>query len=248
MKRNLAANLAWAFSAGFVIATVMGFIPNPLVGENALFVTNTAHNLVHLATAIGFAVVAFISNRASTRFMLAFGAVYTLVGLVGFAVLGGAAETHLLGIIHINFLDNFLHVGLGIAIAVAGSIALRKEQQDAKGLNGYDPVAYFTDGQPTRGSASFTSDQDGRRYYFASEQHKRLFDEEPEKYLPQYGGYCAFGVSMGQLFDVDPETGQVLDGKLYLNLNQDILTDFNKDAPGYIRQADEQWPTIAAAA
>lgn len=150
----------------------------------------------------------------------------------------------LLGIIHTTFLD----VGLGIAIAAGGWGAFRKKQQDAKGLNGYDPVAYFTDGRPIRGSSSIASEHDGRQYYFASEQHKRLFDAEPEKYLPQYGGYCAFGVSMGQLFDIDPETGQVLDGKLYLNLNQDILTDFNKDAPGYIRQADEQWPTIATAA
>ena len=156
MKRNLAIKLAWAFSAAFAIATLMGFIPNPLVGQNALFVTNTAHNLVHLATAIGFAVVAIIGNRASTRFMLAFGAVYTLVGFLGFAMLGGATETHLLGIIHINFLDNFLHVGLGVAIAAGGWVAFRKEQQDAKGLKGYDPVAYFTDSRPTRGNASLS--------------------------------------------------------------------------------------------
>ncbi len=126
---EIGVKLAWSFAAAFLGATVMGFIPNPLVGEGALFVTNTAHNLVHLATGISFAVVALIGNKASTRFMLAFGVVYCLVGLLGFVALGSAAETHLLGLVHINFLDNFLHVGLGIAIAIAGYVALSKAKQ-----------------------------------------------------------------------------------------------------------------------
>ena len=129
MNKNIAVKLAWAFAAAFVGATIMGFVPNPLVGEGAVFVTNTAHNLVHLATAIGFAVVALIGSKVSTRFMLAFGVVYFLVGIVGFVAIGGAAETMLLGIVHINFLDNFLHVGLGIAIAIAGYVALNVERQ-----------------------------------------------------------------------------------------------------------------------
>ena len=121
--KNLATTLAWAFAAAFLGATVMGFVPNPLVGENALFVTNTAHNLVHLATAIGFAVVALIGERASIRFMQAFGVIYMLTGVIGFVMLGSASEGHLLHIIHINWLDNSLHVGLGIAIATAGWFA-----------------------------------------------------------------------------------------------------------------------------
>ena len=131
---SIATKLAWAFSAAFAAATISGFIPNPLVGEGALFVTNTAHNLVHLTTAFGFAAVALIGSRASTRFMLAFGVVYCLVGLFGFVALGSAAETHLLGVVHINFLDNFLHVGLGMAIAVAGYVALTQELQQQVAL------------------------------------------------------------------------------------------------------------------
>lgn len=118
--KNPAVILAWAFAAAFFGATVLGFVPNPLVGENALFVTNTAHNLVHLATAIGFVIVALLGKRASNRFMRAFGVIYMLTGVLGFVMLGSAAEGHLLHIIHINWLDNFLHVGLGIAIAAAG--------------------------------------------------------------------------------------------------------------------------------
>jgi hypothetical protein len=121
--KNVSITLAWAFAAAFLGATLLGFIPNPLVGPDALFVTNTAHNLVHLATAIGFAVVALLGQRASIRFMQAFGAIYLLTGVLGFVMLGSQAEGHLLHIVHINWLDNFLHVGFGIAIAAAGWVS-----------------------------------------------------------------------------------------------------------------------------
>lgn len=126
--KNPEVTLAWAFAATFFGATVLSFVPNPLVGEDALFVTNTAHNLVHLATAIGFVVVALLGAKASTRFMQAFGVVYMLTGLIGFVMLGSAAEGHLFHIIHINWLDNFLHVGLGIAIAAAGWFSQRSSR------------------------------------------------------------------------------------------------------------------------
>lgn len=129
--KNPAVTLAWAFAAAFFGATVLGFVPNPLVGENALFVTNTAHNLVHLATAVGFVVVAWLGAKASTRFMQAFGVVYMLTGVIGFVMLGSAAEGHLFHVIHINWLDNFLHVGLGIAIAAAGWYSHRSAGQPA---------------------------------------------------------------------------------------------------------------------
>lgn len=102
-----------------------GFVPNPLVGKDALLVTNTAHNLVHLATAVGFVAVALLGEEWSIRFMQAFGVVYVLTGVLGFVVLGAQAHGELLHIIHINWLDNFLHVGLGIAIAAAGWVSQR---------------------------------------------------------------------------------------------------------------------------
>ena len=129
--KNLAVTLAWAFAAAFLGATVMGFVPNPLVGEDALFVTNTAHNLVHLATAIGFVIMALLGEKASIRFMQAFGVIYMLTGVIGFVMLGSAAEGHLFHIIHINWLDNFLHVGLGVAIAAAGWYSHNHKEQPA---------------------------------------------------------------------------------------------------------------------
>ncbi len=122
---NLGTKLSWAFAAAFAGAFLMGVVPNPLVGRDAIFVTNMAHNLVHLLTAVGFVLVALKGNRASTLFMLGFGVVYLLVGVYGFFALGGAPEGHLLGVVHINFLDNFLHLGLGASIAAGGFVAKR---------------------------------------------------------------------------------------------------------------------------
>src|SRR5262249_1651148 len=123
--RNLAITLAWAFAAAFLGAAVMGFVPNPPVGPHALFVTNSAHNLVHLATAVAFVVVALLGESPSIRFMQAFGLVYLLTGVLGFVMLGSQAEGHLLNLVHINRLDNYLHLGLGIAIASAGWVSRR---------------------------------------------------------------------------------------------------------------------------
>jgi pimeloyl-ACP methyl ester carboxylesterase len=121
--KNLATTLAWAFAAAFLGAAMMGIIPNPLVGPDALFVANTAHNLVHLATAVAFVVVALLGERPSIRFMQAFGVVYALTGAIGFLTLGSQADGHLLHLIHINWLDNYLLVGLGLAIGSAGGCA-----------------------------------------------------------------------------------------------------------------------------
>lgn len=136
---------------------------------------------------------------------------------------------------------------LGAAVWATGE-ALRAARQKAamKGaaLSGYDPVAYFAQNAPSKGTAEFASKYKGKQYYFASVKHQQMFDREPEKYVPQYDGYCAFGVAMGQLFDVDPKTGQVIDGKLYVNLNRKILADFSKDARGYIEEAERNWPDV----
>ncbi len=120
---QLGTKLAWIFSASFVLAAVIGFIPNPLVGENGLFLTNAPHNLFHLVTAIAFLIVAKMGNVPSIRFMQIFGPVYLLVGLIGFTVTGASSTGMLLGFIHINALDNYLHLGLGTAILCAGTLA-----------------------------------------------------------------------------------------------------------------------------
>ena len=117
--------LAWTLAAGFLALAVLGFLPNPVVGSTALFVTNTGHDLLHLITGVGFATVAALGPRASTRFMLAAAAFGTLVAAYGFIAVGGASEGYLLGVIHINALDNFLHAGFGAVISAAGYLSYK---------------------------------------------------------------------------------------------------------------------------
>jgi YHS domain-containing protein len=112
------------------------------------------------------------------------------------------------------------------------------------GISGYDAVAYFTEGKPTRGNGHHVTVFDGVTYLFASEENKKTFDANPKKYIPAYGGYCAFGVTEEKKFVADPEAWKIVDGKLYLNLDKDVQAEWGKDVSGYIGKADSIWPRI----
>jgi len=124
---TLGIKLAWFWMAAFILSGIIGFIPNPIVGADSFFITNTAHNLVHIVTAVGFLLVGLMGNTASIKFMLGFGAVYVFVGITGFLVTFGSGEGMLLGFIHINTLDNFLHLVLGAGILFSGIMAHKAE-------------------------------------------------------------------------------------------------------------------------
>ena len=111
-------------------------------------------------------------------------------------------------------------------------------------IQGYDPVAYFTQEKPTIGSNDFTATYKNAIYLFSSEQNRDLFRASPAKYAPQFGGFCAYGVTKGRKFDTDPTAWRVVDGKLYLNLNKDVQKVWLADVPGYITNANQTWPTI----
>jgi YHS domain-containing protein len=111
-------------------------------------------------------------------------------------------------------------------------------------IKGYDPVAYFTQAKAVQGQAQYSSEYNGAIYQFASEQHKALFDKEPVKYAPQFGGYCAFGVTQEKKYDVDPNAWAVVDGKLYLNLNAGAQRVWDKDRAGNIASGDSIWLDI----
>lgn len=115
-------------------------------------------------------------------------------------------------------------------------------------LHGYDPVAYFDGGTPTLGDAEIAVVHDDATYRFASKAHHDKFVAHPESYLPQFGGFCAFGASVGAKFDGDPQVWRVVDGKLYLNLSKGIQQEWVKDIPGNIAKATANWPTLASAA
>ena len=113
------------------------------------------------------------------------------------------------------------------------------------GAKGHDVVSYFTDGKPAAGKDSYTAEHGGVKWQFATAEHRDLFKSEPEKYVPQFGGFCSWGVANGKLFDVDPVNGwRVVNGKLYMNFNADIQKVFDKDAAGFIARADANWPAL----
>lgn len=126
--------------------------------------------------------------------------------------------------------------GMGTLVNVAGASGIA--------LNGYDPVAFFTDGKPAHGDPGVKSTYQGATYFFASKAHKARFDSDPEKYVPQFGGFCAYGVAVGALFPVDITTWQVRNGKLYLNLNPSVAAEFNKDPARFISKAEKNWPGL----
>ncbi|MGR3809252.1 YHS domain-containing (seleno)protein [Jiulongibacter sp. NS-SX5] len=108
-------------------------------------------------------------------------------------------------------------------------------------LDGYDPVAYFTSKKATKGGETFTSSYNGVTWKFTSNEHKSLFEANPEQYLPQYGGWCAFGWSKGYAAKVDPEEWTILNGKLYLNYNEGVHKKWLKDKENMIRKADVKY-------
>jgi YHS domain-containing protein len=117
--------------------------------------------------------------------------------------------------------------------------------QDGVAIKGYDPVAYFTDNKPVKGVAAYTADYDGATFEFASEEHRRLFVAMPDKYAPQFGGFCAYGTAAGHKADVDPAAFSIVGGKLYLNYSTEVKATWAQDIPGYLRKAEEAWPAVS---
>lgn len=111
-------------------------------------------------------------------------------------------------------------------------------------VHGYDVVAYHAEGKPVRGTAQFATVYKEATYRFANKANLDTFKAAPAKYEPAYGGYCAYGISVGAKFDGDPNFWKIVDGKLYLNLDNGIQQTWLKDVPGAIEKADANWPGI----
>ena len=128
--------------------------------------------------------------------------------------------------------------------AVAENKTLLNLDKSGIAIQGYDPVAFFTDGKPVKGKPEFVARHDGAVYRFASREHRDLFTKDPAKYEPQFGGYCAYGVSRNKLAPVDIEAFQIVDGKLLMQYSKDIRDDFNKDTKGNLSKASANWPGL----
>ncbi|HTU48650.1 MAG TPA: YHS domain-containing (seleno)protein [Bryobacteraceae bacterium] len=116
--------------------------------------------------------------------------------------------------------------------------------EDALAVKGYDVVSYFDQKKPMKGDPKYSYQYNGAKYDFVSGAHLALFTRNPEAYLPQYGGYCAVGTSMGHKADIDPESWAVIDGKLYLNSSKGAQKLFNEDPHFAIKRADQNWAKL----
>ena len=117
-------------------------------------------------------------------------------------------------------------------------------KQQGLALEGYDPVAYFTEGKPVAGSDAASYHWRGATWQFSTPEHRDAFIADPERYAPQFGGYCAFAMSRGTTVDGDPHQWAIVDGKLYVNNNPLAMTLWNQHRPASIKAGNVNWPLI----
>lgn len=130
---------------------------------------------------------------------------------------------------------------LALVVAASGLEAQAVNVRNGLALDGYDPVAYHTEHRATKGSPAFTATHDGAVYRFASEASRAAFEADPARYLPAYGGYCAYGMARGYRAKIDPQAFTVVNGRLYLNYSLEVRDRWSKDIAGYLQKADANW-------
>lgn len=132
----------------------------------------------------------------------------------------------------------------GMTLALPGAQLMAQAAQAAPALDGYDLVAYFTEGAPRQGNPAHAADWDGQVWHFATAANRAAFVADPARYAPQYGANCAWAAAEGYLAPVDPDAWAIVDGKLYLNANRRIQRRWERDIPGFIARADANWPAL----
>ncbi|MBF4246242.1 YHS domain-containing protein [Vibrio anguillarum] len=139
---------------------------------------------------------------------------------------------------------------LGLLLLFVSSVSLAEDEiytsfLSNKALSGYDTVAYFTEGEPVKGSSDFSTLYKNAQWYFSSKENLELFLNNPNQYAPQYGGYCAWAVSEKNDFAPgDPNQWAIVDDKLYLNYDKKIKTLWDANQAVHIQQADKNWPNL----
>lgn len=138
-----------------------------------------------------------------------------------------------------------LLVGFGLVTNMAFAVdSIYTTWTSNKAIQGHDTVAYFTEGKPVKGKKEFRYDYKGAEWYFSSAENLEAFKAEPEKYAPQYGGYCAYAVSQGTTASTEPKYWAIVDDKLYLNYSAGIQKKWDKDRSGYIADANSKWESV----
>ncbi len=137
-----------------------------------------------------------------------------------------------------------LVAALAVAPGFAQAAGVSSFTHSTPGISGYDVVSYQTGEKPLRGNGNHIAVHEGVTYLFVNEANRKAFERDPERYVPAFGGYCAYGVSVGKKFVGDPDVWRVVDGRLYLNLDTSIQQTWAKDVPGNINKANTQWSSI----
>ena len=137
-----------------------------------------------------------------------------------------------------------LFASLMVSIATLPAKSLINVDSTGVGIKGYDPVAYFTDQSAIKGDPALRSTNAGVISLFATRDHQQSFDEDPSKYIPAFGGFCAYGVSRGVVIPIDPTAFQIIDGHLLLQYSKAIMKKFNQDPAGNLGKAQSNWPGL----
>ena len=133
----------------------------------------------------------------------------------------------------------------GLALSArAQSKTLLNLDRAGVAIQGYDPVAFFTEHQAVKGQPEFVCKRDGAIYHFASKTNRDLFLKSPAQYEPAYGGWCAYGVSRNRLVEIDVDAFQVVDGRLLLQYSKGVREEFNKDPKSNLAKAEANWPGL----
>jgi YHS domain-containing protein len=146
-------------------------------------------------------------------------------------------------------LKSFYRLIVITAFSLVSGAALAGDffETDGVALHGYDPVAYFVAARPQQGQSQYSYQYKGSTFYFANEANKRAFIATPEKYAPQFGGYCAYGASQGYKVSTQPDAFAIVKDKLYLNYNTKVQEIWKQDVPGNIARAEKNWPEVSKA-
>lgn len=145
-----------------------------------------------------------------------------------------------------NTILRYLYVALALACAASGLRAEKPVNTTWGGvaIKGHDPVAYFLESKPVKGAEAFTHEWNGAKWRFASAANRDAFAAAPEKFAPQFGGYCAWAVSQGYTAGINPEAWKIVEGKLYLNYDLKVQAMWEKDIAGNVAKGDARWPGI----
>ena len=142
---------------------------------------------------------------------------------------------------------------IGLPILMMGAaqrVPLAAEAAPATGkrlaLSGYDPVSYFADGHPEKGSAEYQASYDDATYWFTNAEHRELFVSDPDHYAPQFAGYCAVTLSRGEKYEADPQAWVIADGKLYVFGAKEAVPVFRAQTASVIEKATDNWAKLRA--